>query len=55
MTAVALALSLTLGRWVHYVYLPVGGFVIWVVFPNLAQGRIRELVRVRDEQPGKYI
>jgi hypothetical protein len=31
--------------------MPVGCFVIWVVFLNLARGRIRELVRARDEQP----
>lgn len=46
-TAVALALSLILGRWIAYAYLPVACFVIWVVFLNLAQERIRELVRMR--------
>jgi hypothetical protein len=36
--------------------LPVGCFVIWVVFLNLAQERIRELVRARNQQPpAKYI
>jgi len=50
-TAVALGLTLILGRWVAYAYLPIGCFVIWVVFLNLAQERIRELVRMRNEQP----
>lgn len=50
MTAVAFALSLVLGRWVACAYLPVGCFVIWVVFLNLAQKRIRELVRARADQ-----
>ncbi len=51
MTAVAVAFSLALGRWVAYAYLPVGCFAIWVVLLNLAQGRIRELVRRRNERP----
>jgi hypothetical protein len=51
MTAVAFGLSLILGRWVAYAYLPVGCFVIWVVFLNLAKDRIWELVRMRNEQP----
>jgi hypothetical protein len=56
LTAVAFHLSLLLGRWVAYAYLPVGCFGICVAFLNLAQGRIRALVRVRDEQPPvKYI
>jgi hypothetical protein len=56
LTAVALGLSLVLGRWVAYAYLPVGGFVVRLVLLNLAQGRIRKLVRARDEQqPVKYI
>ena len=41
------ALSLILGRWVAYAYLPLGGFVVWVVLLNMAQGRIRELVNQR--------
>jgi hypothetical protein len=45
LTAVAFALSLVLGGWVVCAYLPVGCFVISVVFLNLAQGRIRELVK----------
>jgi hypothetical protein len=52
MTAAALALSLALGRWVAYAYLPLGGFVLWAVFFNLAQERIRELVRTRADQKG---
>ena len=47
MIAVAFTLSLALGRWVAYTYLPVGCFVIWTVFLNLAQERIRDLVRGR--------
>jgi hypothetical protein len=50
MTGVAFGLSLVLGRWVAYAYLPVGCFVIWIVFLNLAQRRIRELVRAREEE-----
>ena len=50
MTAVAFALSVILGRWLAYAYLPVGCFVIWVIFLNLAQGRIRELTRGRADQ-----
>jgi hypothetical protein len=33
-----------------YAYLPPGCFVIWVVFLNLAHGRIRELVRAGEDQ-----
>jgi hypothetical protein len=43
LTAIILALSLTLGRWVLYAYLPIGGFVIWAAFLNLARPRIRKL------------
>jgi hypothetical protein len=46
-TAVAFCVSLVLGRWVAYAYLPLGGFVVWVVLLNMAQGRIRELVNQR--------
>ena len=52
LTAVAFGLSLALGRWVAYAYLPVGCFVVWGVLLNLAQGRIRELVRGGDT-PGR--
>jgi hypothetical protein len=56
MTCVAFGLSLVLGRWVAYAYLPVGCLVVWVVFLNLARERIRELVTGKDEQPPvKYI
>ena len=51
MTGVALWLSLVLGRWVAYAYLPAGCFVIWVVFLSLPHGRIGGVVRARDEQP----
>jgi hypothetical protein len=51
-TAVAFGLSLVLGRWVAYAYRPLGCFVIWVVFLNLAQERIRELVRMKNDQKG---
>jgi hypothetical protein len=51
LTAVAFGLSLVLGRWVAYAYLPVGCFLTRAVFLNLSRGRIRELVRARDEQP----
>ncbi len=47
----AFGLSLVLGGWVAYAYLPMGCFVLWVVFLNLAQERIRELVRIKNEQP----
>ena len=47
MTGVAFGHSLVLGRWVAYAYLPLGGFVVWVVLLNMAQGRIRELVNQR--------
>jgi hypothetical protein len=50
MTAVAFGLSLLLGRWIAYAFLPIGCFVIWVVFLNLAQERIRELLRARADQ-----
>ena len=50
MTAVAFGLSLVLGRSVAYACLPVSCFVIWVVFLNLAQERIRGLVRRRANQ-----
>jgi hypothetical protein len=36
MTALAFGLSLVLGRWVAYAYLPIGCFVIWEAFLNLA-------------------
>jgi hypothetical protein len=51
MTAVAVALSLGFGRWVAYASLPIGCFVIWVVFLNLAQERIWELVRGKGRGP----
>jgi hypothetical protein len=47
MTAVAFAISLVLGRWVGFALLPIGCFVIWVVFLNLAQERIAPLVARR--------
>ncbi len=49
-TGVAFRLSLLLGRWVTYAYLPIGCFVIWVVFLNLAQERIRDLVRAGKKE-----
>ena len=52
LTAVGFALSLILGRWVALAYLPLGCSVLWVVFLNLVQERIRELVRVRADQKG---
>jgi hypothetical protein len=36
--------------WAVYAYLPVGCFVIWAVFLNLAQERIRELVGSKADQ-----
>jgi hypothetical protein len=48
LTAVAFGLSLVLGHWIAYAYLPFGCFVIWVVFLNLAQTRIRELVEAKE-------
>lgn len=54
MTAVAFTLSFALGRWVAYAYLPVGCFVIWAVILNLAQERIRELVRGKADQKGLH-
>jgi hypothetical protein len=53
---VALGRSLVLGRWVAYAYPRLGWFVVWVVSLDLAQERIRELVRARNQQPPvKYI
>lgn len=52
MTIAALALAFTFGRWVVYVYLPLGGFVIWTVFLNLAREKLQELVGARDDQKG---
>jgi len=52
LTGVALGLSLVLEPWVACAFLPVGCFVIWVVFLNLAQKRIRELLRARADHKG---
>jgi hypothetical protein len=54
MTAFAFALSLILGRWVAYACLPVGHFVICVVFLNLAQEQIRELLKARADPKGLH-
>ena len=48
LTALAFGLSLVLGRWVAYAFLPIGCFVIWATFLNLARQRIQELARARD-------
>jgi hypothetical protein len=49
-TAAAFGLSLVFGRWVVYAYLPIGSFVLWVLFLNMARQRIRELVRTKEQQ-----